>query len=406
MHRFSIQLCTLLLLFSQTCIAQHDQWPNWLGKDFRGVSTESDWSTDFPKDELKVVWEKQIGIGFSSISIADGQVYSMGFVDDQESVFCLNQSNGETIWTHTYPSKLVANLYEGGPGSTPTIDGDRVYTLGKAGQLFCLGAKDGEVLWQRDLQKDLGVSLPQWGFNSSARILGDQLFLEGGRVVSYDKNTGKLNWKTEKHLPGYGSAALLQDGDRTLVVTLDSEAVRVLDSSDGTEIDAYPWLSPFQTNSTTPIVDGDTVFVSTAYQVGCGLFRFDGKKLNLLYDNRDMRNHFNNSILHRGKLYGFDGNSNFGRVKDLVCLDHSSGEVEWRKSGLGVGSLMIADDRLIILSEDGELVIAKATADEFKELARARILQGRCWTVPVLLTGRVYARNARGRLVAVQLPTQ
>lgn len=379
-------------------------WPNWMGKQHDGVSVENGWSTDWPEDGLQVVWEREIGIGFSSVSIANGRLFSMGHRDGNESVYCLDQRTGKTIWSHTYPSALIDNLYEGGPGSTPTIDGERVFTVGKEGQLICFRAADGKIMWQHDLQADLDVKLPEWGFNGSPFILGNQLILEAGRVVSFNKMTGELNWQTEKHTAGYGSAVSFDHQNAGLIATLDSDALRLVQADDGVEVDAFPWKSPFRTNSTTPIVHEGTIYVSTGYQVGCGLFRVNDGKLELVYDNRKMRNHFNNSILYQGYLYGFDGNSNFGRVVNLTCMKHDSGEVLWTESGLGCGSLMIADGKLVILSDDGRLVIAKATASEYEEVASASILDGRCWTVPVLLDGCVYARNAAGRLVAVKLP--
>mgnify|MGYP001041011725 CR=1 FL=1 len=384
--------------------AEASSWPNWMGERHDGISRETGWSTDWPEEGLKVVWQREIGIGFSSVSIADGRLFSMGHSDGSESVFCLDQTTGQTIWKHTYPSKLVDNLYEGGPGATPTIDGDRVYTVGKEGQLICFRTTDGKIMWQRDLQADLEVGLPEWGFNGSPFILGDQLILEAGRVVSFDKATGELNWQTEKHTAGYGSVVSFDHQNAGLLATLDSDALRLVQADDGVEVDAFPWKSPFRTNSTTPIVHEGTIYVSTGYQVGCGLFRLNDGKLELVYDNRKMRNHFNNSILYDGFLYGFDGNSNFGRVVNLTCMKHDTGEVLWTESGLGCGSLMIADGKLVILSDDGRLVIANATSAEYEEVCSAKILEGRCWTVPVLLDGRVYARNAAGDLVAVQLP--
>jgi outer membrane protein assembly factor BamB len=384
--------------------AEASSWPNWMGERHDGISRETGWSTDWPEEGLKVVWQREIGIGFSSVSIADGRLFSMGHSDGSESVFCLDQTTGQTIWKHTYPSKLVDNLYEGGPGATPTIDGDRVYTVGKEGQLICFRTTDGKIMWQRDLQADLEVGLPEWGFNGSPFILGDQLILEAGRVVSFDKATGELNWQTEKHTAGYGSVVSFDHQNVGLLATLDSDALRLVQADDGVEVDAFPWKSPFRTNSTTPIVHEGTIYVSTGYQVGCGLFRLNDGKLELVYDNRKMRNHFNNSILYDGFLYGFDGNSNFGRVVNLTCMKHDTGEVLWTESGLGCGSLMIADGKLVILSDDGRLVIANATSAEYEEVCSAKILEGRCWTVPVLLDGRVYARNAAGDLVAVQLP--
>lgn len=379
-------------------------WPNWMGQHHDGISLEKGWSTDWPEEGLHVIWERQIGIGFSSVSIDQGRLFSMGHEDGNESVFCLDQRTGKTIWSHTYPSKLIDNLYEGGPGATPTIDGDRVYTVGKEGQLICFRAADGKMLWQRDLQADLDVKLPEWGFNGSPFILDEQLILEAGRVVSYHKMSGELNWKTDKHTAGYGSAVSFDHQKAGLIATLDSDALRLVQADDGMQIDAFPWKSPFRTNSTTPIVHDGTIYISTGYQVGCGLFRLNDGKLELIYDNRKMRNHFNNSILYDGFLYGFDGNSNFGRVVNLTCMKHETGDVMWTESGLGCGSLMIADGKLVILSDDGRLVIAKATPAGYDEVASATILDGRCWTVPVLLGGCVYARNAAGRVVAVQLP--
>ena len=134
------------------------------------------------------------------------------------------------------------------------------------------------------------------------------------------------------------------------------------------------------------------------------MFDLSDEGLELVQQNRNMRNHFNNSILLDGYLYGFDGNSNLGRVVKLTCMDIETGDVVWSKRGFGCGSLMIADKKLLILSEDGTLVVASASPNGYRELARSVFLEGRCWTVPVLFNGRVYGRNATGDLVCAELP--
>ena len=379
-------------------------WPQWMGPDLTGVSAESGWLSDWSSVEPQQAWTSEIGIGFSSVSIASGRLYTMGNLNGTESVYCFDAATGELIWKHSYPCKLVANLYEGGPGSTPTVDGEFVYAVGKEGQLMCLNKSNGTIVWQKNLQEDLGVPLPEWGFNASVLIDGEDLFVEVGRLVSYQKLSGDKNWQSKLHPSGYGSVRMMQQEQRRLLVSLDCEGLRVNDRDDGTEVVFESWMSPFRTNSTTPIVDGDTSFVSTGYQVGCGLLRLSGDKLDEVYFNRKMRNHFNNSILHDGHLYGFDGNSNLGRVVQLTCMEHATGKVVWSHRGLGCGSLMIADGKLILLSEDGRLVIAEAKPDGFKQLAEKKILEGRCWTVPVLVGGNLYARNARGKLVCITLP--
>lgn len=331
----------------------------------------------------------------------------MGHIDGEEFVWCLNAATGEVLWRHRYPGELNNNLHEGGPGSTPTVDGESVYTLGKEGQLFCLDAKSGEVRWEKMLQEDLQVPNPEWGFSSSAVIVGDHVILEAGRVVAYDKRTGKKIWQSEKHDAGYGSVALLlQSGRPEHIATLDCDGLRVTKLQDGRQVAFQQWPSPFRTNATTPIVQDNQIFISSAYQVGCGLFEFTGTELKKVYTSREMKNHFNNSILLDGYLYGFDGNSNLGRVVQLTCMQLSTGKVAWKKAGFGCGSLIVANNRLLILTESGTLVLAKASAEGYEEISRSNFLEGRCWTTPVLLDRKIYGRNAAGKLVCVELPEQ
>lgn len=381
-------------------------WPNWMGPNRDGISHETGWKTTWPEEGLPIAWSREIGIGFSSIAIADDRLLTMGHEDGSEIVWCLDARTGDVLWTHPYPSELNDNLHEGGPGATPTIDGDRVYTLGKEGQLYCLELETGKVLWNVMLKSDLQVPTPEWGFSSSPVIAGSQVLVEGGRLVAYDKIMGTKNWETRTHEAGYGSAALFrEDSDIPLVVTLDCEGLRITELMTGEPVAFKPWSSPFRTNATTPIVRGNQIFISTAYNIGCGLFEFDpeSRKLKEIYANREMRNHFNNSILLDGYLYGFDGNSNLGRVVQLTCMKFDTGEVAWKQRGMGCGSLMIVDGKLLILSETGNLILAKATAEGFAELARSPVLTGRCWTVPILLNKHVYCRNAAGKLVCVSL---
>ncbi len=394
----------LALWFSILFAAQADDWPNWSGAHHDGISRETGFADTWPKEGLPIEWTCEIGTGFSSVSVAGERLFAMGHKDGAEMVWCLNCQSGEVIWIHEYPGELIPNLHEGGPCSTPTIDGDRVYTVGKEGQLFCLNVADGKVLWEKLLQQELDVKLPEWGFSSSPRILGNQLILEAGRVVSFDKSNGDKLWQTEIHEAGYGSAAVFQHGGNTLIATLDCDGLRIVDSANGQQIAFTEWKSPYRTNASTPIVVGDQIFVSTGYKIGCGLFQLQGDSLDLVYKNTDMRNHFNNSILLDGWLYGFDGDSHLGRVVTLNCVDFATGELAWKQRGLGCGSLLITDGKLLVLTEDGALVLAKASADAYKELARSEFLEGRCWTVPVLSNGRVYGRNADGKLACVTLP--
>ena len=404
-----IVLCVVLCLDH----ASGADWPQWMGPRLDGVSLEDGWSTDWPEEGLPQVWTKEIGIGFTSVSVVDGRLYTMGHAEGQETVWCLNEETGEEIWSHRYSAQLNANLYNGGPGATPTVHGDLVYTLSVDGRLLCLHRETGNVVWQRNLQDDLDVDMHEWGFNASPYILGSRVLFEAGRLVAYDRLNGDQVWRSEEHRAGYGSVRAFSHNGRLLLASLDCDGLRISRASDGSLVAFHEWKSPFGTNSTTPIVVDDMIYISSGYNVGCGLFQLtaDGASadttellLREVYVSKRMRNHFNNSILFEGHLYGMDGNSNLGRVVTLTCMDFRTGEVQWKERGLGCGSLMIADGKLVIISEDGQLVVAKASPDSYQELARSDFLSGRCWTMPLLLNGHVIGRNATGHLVRVKLP--
>ena len=401
-----VQQALLLLMpgLTLSVAARADDWPNWGGPHHDGNSLESGFADVWPKEGLAIEWTHELGVGFSSISVVGNRLLSMGHKDGIETVWCLDSRTGEVLWTHAYPSELIPNLHEGGPCSTPTFDGERVYTVGKEGQLFCLKVTDGKVVWQKELQTELGVKLPEWGFSSSPFILGNQMILEGGRLVSFDKQTGEKLWQTEIHEAGYGSAAAFDYQGKTLLACLDCIGLRLVDSADGTQIAFSDWKSPYQTNATTPIIVGDQIFVSTGYNIGCGLFQLKGDKLISVYANTEMCNHFNNSVLANGYLYGFDGNSHNGRNATLNCVELATGKLAWRQRGAGCGSLLIVENKLIVLAERGDLIMASADSGKFTELSRSPFLDGRCWTVPVLANGRVYGRNADGKLICVVLP--
>jgi len=378
-------------------------WPVWRGPRGDGISREKDWKSTWPDAGPGQLWNQQIGIGFSSISVSSSRAFTMGWADGKDTVFCLDAAKGDVLWKHSYPCLLVDNLHEGGPAATPTVDGNRVYTVSKEGHLFCLDADKGTVVWSAELQKLLEVKMPEWGFSCSPLVRGELLLLEAGRTAAFDKRTGQLVWKTNLYRPGYGSAVAMQVAGEAAIAVLNNDCLLVVREKDGQEIAQTPWETQYVTTSTTPIPIGNTIFVSTGYRQGCALFELKGGKLEALYQNKNMANHMNNCVLFEGCLYGFSGNSHDRRRVDLVCLDAKSGEVKWKQGGLGCGSLMLADGRLIALSDEGSLVIAKATSESFQELGRAAILDGRCWTVPVLANGRIYARNAAGKLVCVDV---
>ena len=337
------------------------------------------------------------------MSVVGQQLFTMGHRDGKEIVQCLNVESGDTIWTQSYPGKLVDSMHEGGPCATPTVDGDLVFTVGREGQLNCYSRTDGNPVWSKSLKKELGVSLPAWGFSCSPLVIGDVLIVESGRTAAFNKKSGEKIWQTAKYDVGYGSPQpFVIEGER-LIAVLNNDCLLVVRAENGSEVAKAYWETSYDTNSTTPIIQNDQIFISTGYNEGCAKFRLAGDQLKTLFENRKMRNHMNNCVLWEGFLYGVDGQSSSSRTCHVVCMDWKNGAVQWKHRGLGCGSLLIADGKLLILSDFGKLVLAQPDPQKFVELGSVNVLTGKCWTVPVLAGGRIFCRNAAGDLVCLDV---
>ncbi len=402
----SLRIALLLAIAVPLDAAHAADWPQWRGPDENGISVEA---LPAEPDFENIAWLTQVGIGFSSLAVVDGRLFTMGHTRGEETVWCLDAKTGDILWSDTYAAPLIDRFYEGGPGSTPTVRAGKVYTYSKHGRLHCYDASSGKRLWDRDMMAEAGLrEHPEWGFACSPYFIGDRLLLiEAGATFALNPTDGKVIWKGEIFTPAYGTPVSFPHGDRLLVAVIKTEGLVVLDSKDGKTVATAPWETSFNTSSNTPIVDGDRIFISTGYDRGCALFQLKNNKLEKLYEKQLMSNHMNNCVLIDGHLYGFDGTAHRGRPTEFVCMELATGIENYRvppKSGLGCGSLMAdASGSLLILSERGELLSAPATPKEFEWKTRAQVLGGRCWTVPVLSNGMIYCRNAEGDLAAISL---
>jgi len=399
-------VAVLGLLFLSAFISSAKDWPGWLGPNQNAIVSESP-----PTDLEKVNWRSKVGIGFSSVVVVGDRLIAMGHdgkkTGGEETVWCLDVKTGKALWSDSYAAQLVDNLHVGGPAATPLIDGDRVYTLSRDGQLHCYSLKEGALLWKRMMMNEAGLSQPpEWGFSASPVVIGDRLVIEAGATFCLDKNSGKVLWKSKTYRIAYGSPALFQDiTGRECLAVLKTDGLVVMDMTDGKTLAFAKWESSFNTNSTTPIVaDQRYVFISTGYDRGCALFDFSGSSLKEIYEKPIMSNHMSNSVLLDGHLYGFDGTAHRGRPTEFVCMNLKTGEERWRvgpDSLLGCGSVIACGKWLVILTERGELILAKLSSGKFELLDRSQVLGGRCWTPPILAGGHIYCRNSRGDLVSV-----
>jgi outer membrane protein assembly factor BamB len=393
---FGFGVCAIGTGFYSTSEAA--DWPNYRGPNHNGISNETGWSATWPEGGPKVLWKTSIGNGFCSIAVSNGRAYTMGNIKNNDILYCFDAKTGKEIWKKSYPCPLYKKNHEGGPSATPTVDGNAVYTFSKDGDAIRFNAATGQKVWHKNLNKELGIKHPTWYFASSPFIIDNIVILNAGsRGIALNKADGSVIWESGKDPTGYATAVpFTSNGQKCVAIFAAKEIVGVV-AATGKIVWQFPWKTSYDANIGDPIISGNTVFVCTGYNRGCALLKIEGSNVTEVWQNKNMRNHFNCSVLWQGYVYGFD------EKKELRCLDFKTGQMKWSKGGLGKGSLMIADGKLIILSERGKLVIAEASPEGFRELASVQILTGKCWTVPVLANGRIYARNANGQLVCIDV---
>lgn len=373
------------------------EWHQWRGPARNGISPESLSVAGWPAAGPRQLWKRSVGVGYSAVSVSGGRVYTMGNEGKQDTVWCLNVEDGEVVWKHSYDCD--AGLHPG-PRATPTVAGNRAYTMSRDGDVFCFDAASGDVKWSKNIQKELGAKNVRWGLSSSALVEGNRVILAAGTCgVALDCENGKVLWKVDSGGAGYASPIALDVGGRRAVLLMSGSEVVCAAVEDGAVLWRHPWKASFPNNCADPVLAGDRVLLSTAYGKGCALLKMGDGPPKELWKHNGLGSHFSSPVLWRGHFYGFNGDMR-GKAL-LVCLDLERGDTRW--SDDIKGSLILADGKLVILAADGELVVAEASAEGFKPLARSKVLGGQCWTAPVLSGGRLYCRNHEGDLVCLDV---
>jgi outer membrane protein assembly factor BamB len=368
-------------------------WPQWRGPNRDGWSADTGLPLTWPKDGPTVLWKGKTGPGYSSVAVAGGRVYTLLQDEDQEVVVCWDADTSEIQWRWAYPARFQ-NEY-GGPRSTPTVDGNFVYTVGGTGIFHCLEAATGQVVWRHDLLDEFGASNLPWGVSFSPLVEGDLIYTmpggpNGNSLAAFDKRSGRLVWKALDDKGGYSSpVAATICGVRQIICFTQTGLVSV-SPQNGTLYWRYPWETPYDCNTATPIVVGDYVFISSGYNRGCTLLKIAAQGSSMqaqrVYEHTQMCNHFSTCVYYKEHLYGFNEGT-------LTCMEFRTGKVRWKERGFQKGSLLGADGHLIILSENGKLAVAQAAPDRYLEKASWKALSGRCWSMPALAGGKLYIRN-------------
>ena len=373
---------------------QSSGWPQWLGPDRNGISTEAGLFGD--ELSFQEPWRVQAGKGFSGLSIVGQRVYTLYIHSGEEYAVCLDAGNGQVLW-RTLTDELLAERQGGdGPRATPTVDGETVYVFSAYGKLYALDRETGAARWSRDLVREFGSKKPRWGFCPSPLVVGDLVLIQAGgkrghSLIAFDKTNGELAWATGSDTLGYSSPIAVTIDSTRQVVFFTGYGLVAVEPQRGQVLWKHPWTTSHDVNAATPVfISPNRFFISSGYGTGGSVVEVTstdgGYQVAEVWRNKEMENHFATSIYYQGHLYGFDNSI-------LKCLDAETGAEQWKTRGYGKGTLIVADGHLVILGERGNLGIAAATPEGFAEKAQTWVFNSKCWTVPSLADGRLYLRD-------------
>lgn len=388
-------------------------WPQWRGPRQDGISLEKGLLVSWPEKGPTELWRIPLGTGFSAVSVLGDKAYTMFGTDEGEYVVCVNVSDGKILWK-TRSAGRFKNEYGDGPRSTPTLDEDKVYTLGASGALLCLDSKTGEKVWGFNVLEKFGTKNLDFGLSASPVVIGNMLIVVAGgqdekdqgakdKLAALDKKDGSVLWTSLGDQAGYATPLpIVVDGTLEQIVVLTGKSVVGVSPKDGKEFWRHPWITTLDANAATPIFHKNRLFISSGYSTGCAMFELSvqggAPTAKVLWSNKKMKNYFSTSVLLDGYLYGFNNTV-------LTCMDFKTGETQWRQRGFNRGSVLAADGKLIIFGERGKLALAEVSPKEYREISKFQMFEGRCWSVPTLSGGKLFIRNEK-ELVCLDLVKQ
>jgi outer membrane protein assembly factor BamB len=383
-------------VLARTAAAPGDDWPQFRGPHRDGAAPGARLAHGWPPSGPRQLWRVPIGDGYSHLAVADGRVYTLYGANAAEYLSAYDAASGRQLWVQRTDSELM-NDQGNGPRSTPTFDAGTLYVQSAQGRLLAVAAATGKVLWSHDLGREFGARMPTWGSASSPLVEGDLLLVAAGgsgghSAMAFDKHTGKVIWAALDEKPGYASPIAITAAGMRQAVFFTGSSVSALAPLDGRPLWRVPWETSYDVNAATPLfIAPDKLFVSSGYDTGAAVFQIHAGggqvAVTPVWQSRVLKNQFSSTVLAGDYLYGFDNGT-------LKCVKAQTGEERWKQRGLGHGSLILAGDLLVVLSESGKLVLADASPDAYHERASYQALSGRCWSGPSLAGGKLFLRNA------------
>jgi outer membrane protein assembly factor BamB len=379
-------------------------WPQFLGPTRNGVYTGADLADVWPAEGPVVVWRKSVGQGFSGPAVANHLLVLFHRLGDKEVVECLDARTGAAKWSYSYPTSYRDDFgFDEGPRATPCIADGKIYTFGAEGMLLCLDLADGKKVWQLDTKREFHQGKGFFGMDCSPLVEGNNVLLniggsDGAGVVAFDKVSGKVAWKSTDDEAGYASPVAATIHDRRYAFFFTRAGLVAANPSDGKVQFQFPWRSRdnASVNAATPLIIDDMIFLSACYGTGAVLLRVRDNGVERVWSGDDiLSNHYATSVRRGDFLYGIDGRADpgFRPAPSLRCVELKTGKIRWKQESVGAATLILAGNRLLVLTERGELIRAAAEPEDYKELARVQIMPDQMRAYPALADGFLYARG-------------
>ncbi len=389
----------LVPLFVMVMRTAAEDWPQYLGPDRNGVSRGAALAETWGAGGPRVVWSKPVGAGFSGPVVVQGRLLLFHRVANAEVLESFDARTGASQWRYSYPTAYRDDFgFDEGPRAVPVVADGVVYTFGAEGQLHAIGLADGKRIWSVDTRARFNVAKGWFGAAGSPLVEDGRVMANiGGRdagIVAFDAKTGNVLWTATADAASYSSGVAATIGGRRHAIFLTRNGLVGLDPATGAVLFQRAWRSrsAASVNAATPLVIGDLIFVSAEYGPGAAALRAAGSQLTELWASDDaLSNHYATSVYQGGHLYGFHGRQEFGQ--SFRAVEFESGQVKWSEDRFGAGTVTLVGNRLLILRENGELVIAAVSPNAFRPLARARILPPTVRAYPAIADGFVYVRN-------------
>lgn len=398
-------------LFSNALIAS-DDWPQFLGPTRNGVYAGTPLASSWPKEGPPIVWQKKIGQGFSGPAVASGKLVLFHRLGEREIIEAFDAKTGGALWKFDYPTAYRDDFgFDEGPRATPAIADGKVYAFGAEGTLHCLDVNSGKKLWSANIKEKFSAPKGFFGLACSPLIEGNLVILNigganGAGIVAFDRKTGELAWKATDEEASYSSPVATELGGKRVAVFFTRSGLMVLDPTTGQVQTQFPWRPRINASvsAATPLAIGSQIFLSASYDVGAILLDLKAARPQKIWASDDaLSNHYATSVHRNGFLYGFHGRQESG--PSLRCVELRTGAVKWSEDRFAAGTVTIAGDSLLLMLEDGRLLLGPATPERFKPSAQAQVLPFGVRAYPALAGGFLYARS-KDKLVCLNLNPQ